>query len=168
MFATDRSIWSLRVTRLFRCEQSSLWCRSVFGLDDPSRKARVDPLRHTTIPRLELMAALVASRLARTIVEEFKLEPSSVTFWSDSTIVLSWLRNLRSESASFLCGITVKKLNSGPPFLSKPETEWPSEKRAEPDVQAENLEKRRSPNFLTSVVKSQPLLNLRISRIGKG
>ncbi len=63
-----------------------------------SAKARVAPLRHTTIPRLELMAALIASRLARTIVEEFKLKPSSITFWSDSTIVLSWLR---LESASF-------------------------------------------------------------------
>ena len=157
-----------------------------------SAKARVAPLRHTTIPRLELMAALIASRLARTIVEEFKLKPSSVTFWSDSTIVLSWLR---SESASFKPfvgvrvaeiqenwspsfwryvpsednpaddlsrGITVEELSSGrwingPPFLSKPETEWPSERRAEPDVQAEDLEKRRSPNFLTSVVKPQPL-----------
>ena len=44
------------------------------------------------------MAALIASRLAHTIVEESKLKPSSVTFWSDSTIVLSWLC---SESTSF-------------------------------------------------------------------
>ena len=63
-----------------------------------SAKARVAPLRHTTIPRLELMAALIASRLAHTIVEESKLKPSSVTFWSDSTIVLNWLC---SESTSF-------------------------------------------------------------------
>jgi hypothetical protein len=63
-----------------------------------SAKARVAPLRHTTIPRLELMAAIIASRLAPTIVEESKLKPSSVTFWSDSTIVLSWLC---SESTSF-------------------------------------------------------------------
>ena len=62
-----------------------------------SAKARVAPLHHTTIPRLELMAALIASRLARTIYEEFKLKPSNVTLWSDSTIVLNWLR---SESAS--------------------------------------------------------------------
>ena len=63
-----------------------------------SAKARVAPLPHTTIPRLELMAALIASRLAHTIVEESKLKPSSVTFWSDSTIVLNWLC---SESTSF-------------------------------------------------------------------
>ena len=63
-----------------------------------SAKARVAPLHHTTIPRLELMAALVASRLAQTICQEFKLKSSNVTLWSDSTIVLNWLR---SESASF-------------------------------------------------------------------
>ena len=51
-------------------------------------KARVAPLRQTTIPRLELMASLVASRLARTICDEFKIKPVSVTFWSDSRIIL--------------------------------------------------------------------------------
>ena len=58
-----------------------------------SAKARVAPLHHTTIPRLELMAALVASRLAHTICQEFKLKPSHVTLWSDSSIVLNWLRS---------------------------------------------------------------------------
>ena len=63
-----------------------------------SAKARVAPLNHTTIPRLELMAALVASRLAPAICQELKLQPSNITLWSDSTIVLNWLL---SESASF-------------------------------------------------------------------
>ena len=50
-------------------------------------KARVAPLEQTTIPRLELRASLVASHLAQTICDEFKIKPASVTFWSDSRIV---------------------------------------------------------------------------------
>lgn len=63
-----------------------------------SAKARVAPLHLSTIPRLELMAAVVASRLARTIVDEFKIKPSKVTLWTDSQIVLHWIR---SESVTF-------------------------------------------------------------------
>lgn len=76
-----------------------------------SAKARVAPLRHTTIPRLELMAALVASRLTHTIYKEFKIKPSSVTLWTDSTIVLNWIQ---SESATFkpFVGIRVAEIQS--------------------------------------------------------
>ena len=76
-----------------------------------SAKARVAPLRQPTIPRLELMAALIASRLAKTIYDEFKIKPSSVTLWSDSKIVLHWLR---SESASLkaFVGVRVTEIQS--------------------------------------------------------
>lgn len=45
-----------------------------------SAKARVAPLRQSMIPRLELMAALITSRLAKTIQEEFKVKPETVQF----------------------------------------------------------------------------------------
>ena len=74
-------------------------------------KARVAPLRETTIPRLELMASLVVSRFARTICDEFKIKPVSVTFWSDSRIVLHWLN---SESVLFkpFMGVRVAEIQS--------------------------------------------------------
>ena len=43
-----------------------------------SAKARVAPLRQSTIPSPELMAAFMASRLAKTIYEKFKGKPESV------------------------------------------------------------------------------------------
>jgi hypothetical protein len=42
------------------------------------------------------MAALLASRLAKTVHDEFKIKPAKVILWTDSMIVLVWLR---SESA---------------------------------------------------------------------
>jgi len=61
-------------------------------------KTRVAPLKPLTIPRLELMAALMAARLAETIKKEHDHEIQSVTFWSDSRTVLSWIR---SDAAKF-------------------------------------------------------------------
>ncbi|XP_046555837.1 uncharacterized protein LOC124265090 [Haliotis rubra] len=70
-----------------------------------SAKARVAPLQQTTVPRLELMAALVASRLATTIVQEFKEKPSRVILWSDSQIVLHWIR---ADSLNFKAFVGVR------------------------------------------------------------
>ena len=44
-----------------------------------------------TIPRLELMGAVLATRLAKNLVKVLTVE--SVTFWVDSTNVLYWVRN---------------------------------------------------------------------------
>lgn len=55
-------------------------------------KTRVAPLKTTTIPRLELQAALIGSRLARTIVEEHEVKPGRIVMWSDSRTVLAWVR----------------------------------------------------------------------------
>ena len=61
-------------------------------------KSRVVPLKKLTIPRLELIAALILARLLTTIKNalENQLTFESVNCWSDSTIVLSWLKNDRS------------------------------------------------------------------------
>ena len=74
-------------------------------------KVRVAPLRQATIPRLELMAALVASRLASTIFNEFKTKPEVVKLWSDSKIVLHWLRSDYTMLKSFV-GVRVAEIQS--------------------------------------------------------
>ncbi|XP_063834897.1 uncharacterized protein LOC135084084 [Ostrinia nubilalis] len=51
------------------------------------------PVKPLTIPRAELQAALLAARLANTIVQEHKLKPVRQFFWCDSTTVLHWIRN---------------------------------------------------------------------------
>ncbi|KAL1448563.1 hypothetical protein WDU94_013886, partial [Cyamophila willieti] len=58
-------------------------------------KARVAPTSKTkkgmTIPRLELLAALIGARLFSTVVEDFRLKDVTATFWTDATTVLAWL-----------------------------------------------------------------------------
>ncbi|XP_063382133.1 uncharacterized protein LOC134668622 [Cydia fagiglandana] len=56
-------------------------------------KARLSPLKPTSIPRLELQASLIASRFANTICIGHEIKPDEIYFWSDSTTVLSWIRS---------------------------------------------------------------------------
>lgn len=74
-------------------------------------KARVAPIRQTTIPRLELMAALLASRLAKTIYDEFKIKPSSVVLWTDSMIVLAWIQAESTTLKPFV-GVRVTEIQA--------------------------------------------------------
>ena len=66
-------------------------------------KSRVAPLKALTLPRLELMAAVSASRVAKFV--QTSLSPSNtpvpVHLWTDSQIVLHWLRN-GSHAQSFV------------------------------------------------------------------
>ena len=56
-------------------------------------KSRVAPLKSTTIPRLELQAAVLSAKLSNYIQDHMGLEMSKVTYWTDSEIVLKYIQN---------------------------------------------------------------------------
>ena len=66
-------------------------------------KAQVAPLKELTIPRLELMAALIPARLVDSVKKALGslIEIKNVTYGSDSITVLYWLAN-RGEWKQFV------------------------------------------------------------------
>ncbi|XP_037113011.1 uncharacterized protein LOC119126082 isoform X2 [Syngnathus acus] len=56
-------------------------------------KARVAPTKVTTVPRLELSAAVVAVRTSDLLKRELELEDAQEIFWTDSKVVLGYINN---------------------------------------------------------------------------
>ncbi|GBM04347.1 hypothetical protein AVEN_146213-1 [Araneus ventricosus] len=66
-------------------------------------KSRVAPLTKITMPRLELLGALLAARLARKVKAIVDLKrPSQVFFWTDSKITLQWIKGSSKRWKSFV------------------------------------------------------------------
>ena len=79
-------------------------------------KTRVASLKHCTLPRLELMAVLVAARLARFIISSLKLESAPTYIWTDSQIVLYWVHS--SKKLPQFVSHRVAEINQSTPAAS--------------------------------------------------
>ena len=63
-------------------------------------KARVKPKREVTMPKLELAAAVVGTKLYRDLIVEFPaMKEHAVTLWSDSMAVLGWITGTKQWPA---------------------------------------------------------------------
>ncbi|UYV69239.1 hypothetical protein LAZ67_6002942, partial [Cordylochernes scorpioides] len=76
-------------------------------------KTKLAPIQKMSIPRLELCAALLLTRLMKYIMEELNITMESATCWSDSTIVSSWLRTMSRTLPTFI-GNRVAEIQSCP------------------------------------------------------
>ncbi|XP_058509227.1 uncharacterized protein LOC131475275 [Solea solea] len=68
-------------------EDEGVHCALVMG------KSRVAPIKVTTIPRLELTAAVVSVAASNTLKEELGLADIDEYFWTDSKVVLGYINN---------------------------------------------------------------------------
>ncbi|XP_078360400.1 uncharacterized protein LOC144644752 [Oculina patagonica] len=65
-------------------------------------KSRVAPLQAVSIPRLELMAAVVGLKLSETVGKVLAIESCHRNFWSDSMDVLYWIRGCSRKFKPFV------------------------------------------------------------------
>ncbi|XP_068720412.1 uncharacterized protein [Montipora capricornis] len=65
-------------------------------------RSRVAPLKAVSIPRLELMAAVVGLKLCETVGRVLRIENHRWTFWSDRMDVLYWVRGRSRKFKPFV------------------------------------------------------------------
>lgn len=71
-----------------RVESSCGKCHSILL----TSKTKNAPIKTLTIPRLELCAAVLVTRLLKYVLQELNFSTSSVFAWSDSRNVLRWIK----------------------------------------------------------------------------
>ncbi|GFV12101.1 integrase catalytic domain-containing protein [Trichonephila clavipes] len=70
-------------------------------------KSRVSPVKQVTMPRLELCSAVLLAKLMHKVKRALRMDITSVFFWTDSTIVLSWMKNESRNLKTFVANRVV-------------------------------------------------------------
>lgn len=66
-------------------------------------KTKVAPLQQITLPRLELCAAVLVSKLLRSVMATYGIETTdNCVMWSDSQVTLSWIRKAPRNWKTFV------------------------------------------------------------------
>ena len=90
-------------------EEGDVHCALVVG------KSRVSPTKLTTIPRLELTAAVVSVKTSNLLKEEYGSADTEEFFWTDSKVVLGYIKNEARRFHTFVANRIQKiQLSSAP------------------------------------------------------
>ncbi|XP_023316217.1 uncharacterized protein LOC111694003 [Trichogramma pretiosum] len=131
--ATLDDVTNIRVPRWFGASESSTWHLHAFA--DASKRAyaaalyavipskscqlivaktKLAPTKVQTVPRLELCAAALLVRLVKSLLDGLRFPPARIFCWSDSSVVLEWLRGHPSRWPTFVAN-RVSDIQTGLP-----------------------------------------------------
>ena len=134
-------------------------------------KGRVAPLKLTTIPRLELQAAVLAIQIAKTIIEEHRLKIIRRVFWSDSQTVLHWIkkdpREFKIYVANRLTEIHENSENLEWRWVPTGENPADDGTRASRDALKSNSRWLKGPAFLHRPDYNWPVLEIRDFKVNE-
>ena len=65
-------------------------------------KVKITPKKYILIPRLELVAATLSLKMEKFLRKELNIDSLQETFWSDSKLVLGYIRNTTQQLKIFV------------------------------------------------------------------
>ena len=65
-------------------------------------KSRVAPMKYTSIPRLELAAAVLSTKMSGLVKKELGFDDIAENYWIDSKVVIGYLRNTQKRFKVFV------------------------------------------------------------------
>ncbi|XP_062538392.1 uncharacterized protein LOC134206680 [Armigeres subalbatus] len=107
---SPESLKSLQLHIFVDASEAAYSCVAYFRIVDRghircvlvSARTKVAPLKPMSIPRLELQAAVIGTRLMKSIQQSHTLTIDRRTIWSDSRTVLSWIQSDQRKYRQFV------------------------------------------------------------------
>lgn len=132
--------------------QGNTKCSFVMG------KSRLTPLKSITVPRMELSAAVLATRLDKITREELSLPVDQSFFWTDSKCVLRYIENDSKRFQTFVANrVATIRDSSSPSQWNYVATDLNPANEASRGVSADGMQRWiNGPEFLSQPMESWP------------